>query len=56
VDVSEPSNPKVIDSIETEFMFGFGGATLAYMWAHPQVVKDYIYIAGVNYMDVFRLR
>ncbi len=55
VDVSEPDNPKMIDSIATESMFGFGGASLAYMWARPQVIGNYVYIAGVNYMDVIEV-
>jgi len=56
MDVSEPGNPKVIDSVATESDFGFGGASFAYCWARPQVTNDYIYIAGINYLDVFKLR
>jgi hypothetical protein len=56
VDVSEPGRPKLVGSAATDSMFGFGGATLAYMWARPQVIGDYIYVAGINYFDVFKLR
>jgi len=56
VDVSEPDNPRVIDSIATESMFGFGGATLGYMWARPQIIGECIYVAGINYFDVFNLK
>ena len=56
VDVSEPEKPGLIDSTTTDSMFGFGGATLAYMWARPQVIGDCIYVAGINYFDVFKLK
>jgi hypothetical protein len=55
LDVSEIDNPKVIDSIATGSMFGFGGATLGYMWARPQIIGDCIYVAGINYFDIFNL-
>jgi len=54
VDISEPGNPRVIDSISTESMFAFGGASFAYCWARPQVIGDYIYLAGLNYLDVIK--
>jgi hypothetical protein len=56
VDISETDNPKVIDSIATESMFGFGGATLGYMWARPQIIGECIYVAGINYFDIFNLK
>jgi hypothetical protein len=56
VDVSELDNPKVIDSIATESMFGFGGATLGYMWARPRIIGECIYVAGINCFDVFNLK
>jgi hypothetical protein len=56
VDVSEPDNPKVIDSIAIGSMFGFGGATLGYMWARPQIIRECIYVAGINYFDIFNLK
>jgi hypothetical protein len=56
VDVLELDNQKVIDSIATESMFGFGGATLGYMWARPQIIGECIYVAGINCFDVFNLK
>jgi len=56
VDISEPSNPKVIDSLATESIFGFGGSSYAYCWARPQVIGKYIYVAGINYMDVIEFK
>lgn len=56
VDISEINNPKVIDSIATGSMFGFGGATLGYMWARPQIIGECIYVAGINYFNVFNLK
>jgi hypothetical protein len=56
VDVSRPDSPKLMDSLDTESMFGFGGATLGYMWICPQVIGDYVYIAGINYMDIVEIK
>jgi hypothetical protein len=56
LDVSQPESPRLLDSVVTESVFGFGGASRAYCWMRPQVVGDYVYIAGVNYMDVIKLR
>jgi hypothetical protein len=56
VDISDPNSPEIVGSAATDSMFGFGGASLAYMWARPQIIGDYIYVAGINYFDVFRLK
>jgi hypothetical protein len=56
VDISEPWSPEVLDTMMTESMFGFGGASLAYMWTCPQVIGDYVYIAGINYMDIVEIK
>ena len=56
VDVSEPEKPEIMYSVATESIFGFGGASLAYMWARPQVMGDYVYIAGINYMDIVEIK
>ncbi|HEY98380.1 MAG TPA: hypothetical protein G4O16_09410 [Dehalococcoidia bacterium] len=56
VDVSQPESPRLMDSVDTESMFGFGGASMAYMWWCPLIIGDYIYIPGVNYMDIVEVR
>ncbi len=56
LDVSQPDSPKLMDSVDTESMFGFGGATMAYMWWCPQIIGDYVYIAGINYMDIVEIK
>lgn len=56
LDISQPDNPELLDSVETQSIFGFGGATFGYCWARPQVVGSYIYVAGLSYMDIFRIR
>lgn len=56
IDVSESDNPKVIDSMAPESIFGFGRASFTYCWTRPQVIGEYIYIAGVNYMDVIKIK
>ena len=52
VDISEPGKPAIVGSVVTESLFGFGGASMAYMWWCPQIIGDYVYIAGLNYMDI----
>jgi hypothetical protein len=54
LDVSQPENPKLLDSIETQSVFGFGGATFGYCWARPQIIGNYVYMAGLTYMDIFK--
>jgi len=56
VDISEPEKPELIGSIVTDSDFGFGGATLSYMWARPQIIGDCIYVAGIKYFDIFNLK
>ena len=56
VDISQPESPKLMDSVDTESWFGFGGATMAYMWGCPIIVGDYVYIPGVNYMDIVEVK
>jgi hypothetical protein len=56
VDVSEPANPKLVDSAATTSDFILGGVTFAYCWARPLVANDQIYISGMSYLDVFELR
>lgn len=56
LDISRPDSPKLIDSVDTESIFGFGGASLAYMWTCPLVIGDYIYIAGHYYMDIVEIK
>jgi hypothetical protein len=56
VDISQPESPKLMDSVDTESWFGFGGATMAYMWWCPIIVGDYVYIPGVNYMDIVEVK
>ena len=52
VDISNPESPGLLDTIVTESIFGFGGATYGYCWMRPQVIGNYIYVAGLNYMDI----
>jgi len=56
VDVSEPENPRLIDSIMTESDFILGGVTFAYCWVRPQVIGNLIFIPGMRYLDIFELR
>lgn len=56
LDVSQPENPRLMDCVETQTEFGFGGATLACFWTRPQVIGNYVYVAGLNYMDVIEIR
>jgi hypothetical protein len=56
LDVSEPENPRLVDSIMTESDFILGGASFAYCWARPQVVDDFILVSGMRYLDIFELR
>lgn len=56
IDITESSNPKLIHSVITESIFGFGGSSYAYCWARPQVIGDYVYVAGINYMDVVKFK
>jgi hypothetical protein len=55
IDITQPESPQVIDNVITESMFGFGGATLSHCFMRPQVVGDYVYVAGTNYLDVYRI-
>jgi hypothetical protein len=55
IDISQPESPRVLDSVTTESWFGFGGATLSHCFMRPQVVGDYVYVAGMNYLDVYRI-
>jgi len=56
VDISNPESPGLLDTVVTESVFGFGGASLAYCWMRPQVIGNYVYVASVNYMDVIEIR
>lgn len=56
LDVSEPENPKLVDSVITESDFILGGVSFAYCWARPQVVDSFIFIPGMRYLDIFELR
>ena len=55
IDVAQPESPQVLDSVTTESLFGFGGATLSHCFMRPQVVGDYVYVAGMNYLDVYKI-
>lgn len=52
VDISQPQTPKLLDSVQTESPFGFSASS----FARPQVVDNYVYIAGLHYMDVIETR
>jgi hypothetical protein len=56
LDVSEPENPKQIGAADTQSRFGFGGVTFAYCFMRPQVIGEYAYVAGLDHMDVIRIR
>ncbi len=56
LDVSQPNSPRLMDCVETETVFGFGGGTLACFWTRPQVIDNYVYVASVDYMDVIEIR
>jgi hypothetical protein len=55
IDITHPKNPKIVGSVTTDTFFGFGGATVPHCFMRPQVIGDYVYIAGWNYMDVYRV-
>jgi hypothetical protein len=56
IDIAKPATPRLLDTVITESGFGFGGATFSYCFARPNVIGDYVYIAGTNYMDVIKVR
>jgi hypothetical protein len=56
LDVSQPRDPRLLDHIATQSIFGFGGASFAYCWMPPQVIGNYVYLAGLNYMDIIKIR
>jgi hypothetical protein len=56
LDVSQPQNPILLDSVDTQSMFGFGGATFAYCFMRPVILGDHVYIAGRDHMDVIEFR
>lgn len=56
LDISQPESPQLLDSMVTKSVFGFGGATYGYCWMRPQVIGSYVYVAGLNYMDIIEIR
>jgi len=56
VDISQPENPRQLETVITESVFGFGGASYSYCWIRPQVMGDYVYFAGLNYMDILTIQ
>jgi hypothetical protein len=56
VDISDPESPELLDTVMTSSFFGFGGASLCYCFAHPQVIGDYVYVGGVNFFDIFKVK
>jgi hypothetical protein len=56
VDISNPESPVLLDTVVTTSFFGFGGASYAYCFAHPQVIGDYVYVGGVNFFDIFEVK
>jgi hypothetical protein len=56
VDISNPESPELLDTVVTTSFFGFGGASYAYCFAHPQVIGDYVYVGGVNFFDIYKIR
>jgi hypothetical protein len=56
VDISQPESTRLLDSVMTESVFGFGGASYSYCWIRPRVIGDYVYIAGANYLDIFKTK
>ena len=56
VDISNPESPELLDTTVTESFFGFGGASLCYCFAHPQVIGDYVYVGGMNFFDIYKIK
>ena len=56
LDISQPECPKLLGSVITESIFGFGGATFAYCFTQPQIIDKYVYVAGINYLDIFEIK
>jgi hypothetical protein len=54
LDISEPDNPLLIDSVATESDFILGGVTFAYCWSRPQITGHYVLVPGMRKIDVFR--
>ena len=56
IDISQPEIPRLLDTVVIESVFGFGGASYSYCWIRSQVMDDYVYIAGANYMDILKIQ
>ncbi len=56
IDVSESANPGLVSSTTTSSDFVLGWVTFAYCWARPIVVNDIIFVSGMRYLDVLKLK
>ncbi|MBN2074270.1 MAG: hypothetical protein JW762_01840 [Dehalococcoidales bacterium] len=54
LDISEPENLVLVDTVTTEADFILGGVTFAYCWMRPQTTGEYIMIPGMRIIGVFR--
>lgn len=54
LDIPEPENLVLVDTVTTEADFILGGVTFAYCWMRPQITGEYIMIPGMRKIDVFK--
>jgi hypothetical protein len=54
LDISEPENLVLVDTVMTETDFIMGGVTFAFCWMRPQITGEYIMIPGMRQIDVYR--